>query len=492
MLARGVPARLELGHRAPRPRRACGSARPSRPTSARPARGRRRASTRSSSPRRRGRHELPAGRRPARRARSASPRGSPRRAATPRSPCTPTCRPPAGSRSPSRQGRFRDQGVSARGPLGLGTEFESVRDYLPDDDIRQVNWRATARLGRPMSNQYRIEQDRDVMCVVDAGRLMAAPLPAPAGASPDAARRGLDALTAVALRRRRGRGPLRRHRLRRARSACAIRPGRARATAVVRAVFDLEPRPVDADYELAFRRVGGRKRAFVLVLTDLLEEAAARPLVDAMPVLTRRHAVVVASPADPPSRRSPRARRSGDGRPRPRRRRRRRAGAPRTRAAALVARPPAPRSSRRPPTASPAPASPPTCAPRPEPGCEARGAPATPRGPRTAPRARRRSPLHRERELGPVRNPSANPHSTSHGAVPSTSSTARRASLTSARPRRSGPGRDERPSDPQPRRAAHDDARQLERSVGGHQAQERGAVARADGQPADDPERSAR
>ena len=68
----------------------------------------------------------------------------------------------------------------ARGPLGLGTDFESVRDYTPDDDIRQLNWRATARVGRPMSNQYRLERDRDVVCLVDCGRLMAAPAePAP-------------------------------------------------------------------------------------------------------------------------------------------------------------------------------------------------------------------------------------------------------------------------------------------------------------------------
>ncbi|HEU5244850.1 MAG TPA: DUF58 domain-containing protein, partial [Gaiellaceae bacterium] len=73
-----------------------------------------------------------------------------------------------------RAGKFRDEGLRRRGPLGLGTEFESVRDYVPDDDVRQVNWRATARLGRPMSNQYRIERDRDVVCVVDCGRLMAA------------------------------------------------------------------------------------------------------------------------------------------------------------------------------------------------------------------------------------------------------------------------------------------------------------------------------
>src|SRR5205823_3040184 len=74
-----------------------------------------------------------------------------------------------------RTGRFRDEGLRRRGPLGLGTEFESIREYSPDDDIRQVNWRATARLGRPMSNQYRAERDRDVVCVVDCGRLMAAP-----------------------------------------------------------------------------------------------------------------------------------------------------------------------------------------------------------------------------------------------------------------------------------------------------------------------------
>jgi uncharacterized protein (DUF58 family) len=67
----------------------------------------------------------------------------------------------------------------------------------------------------------------------------------------------------------------------------------------VRAVFDIEPTMVDSDYELAFRAVGSGKRAFVLVLTDLLEEAAAQPLVDAMPVLARRHAVVVAGVTDP-------------------------------------------------------------------------------------------------------------------------------------------------------------------------------------------------
>lgn len=192
-----------------------------------------------------------------------------------------------------RQGRFRDEGLRRRGPLGLGTDFESVRDYVPDDDIRQVNWRATARLGRPMSNQYRVERDRDVVCVVDCGRLMAAPF-----ADRTRLDAALDAAVAVAavadvLGDRCGAiafdSEVRR----------SLAPRRAAANDLVRALFDLEPSSVDSDYELAFQSVGEAKRAFVLVLTDLLDDAAARSLVRALPVLARRHAVAVASASDP-------------------------------------------------------------------------------------------------------------------------------------------------------------------------------------------------
>jgi uncharacterized protein (DUF58 family) len=191
-----------------------------------------------------------------------------------------------------RTARFRDEGLRRRGPLGLGTEFESVRDYLPDDDVRQVNWRATARLGRPMSNQYRVERDRDVVCVVDCGRLMAAPF-----ADRTRLDAVLDAAVAVAavadvLGDRCGAVAFAGDVLR------SLPPRRAGARDVVAALFDLEPLSVDSDYELAFAHVRGAKRAFVLVLTDLLEESAARPLVEAVPVLARRHAVAVAGAAD--------------------------------------------------------------------------------------------------------------------------------------------------------------------------------------------------
>ena len=189
-----------------------------------------------------------------------------------------------------REGRFRD--ALARGQLGLGTDFESIRDYLPDDDIRQVNWAATARTGRPMSNQYRIEEDREVHCLIDAGRLMGAPLGdrtrldaavdavAAVGMVADVVgdHSGMIAFDSEILRR--------------------LRPRRNNGLSIVRSIFDLEASERESDYELAFRTVGASKRAFVLVLTDILEESAARPLLDAIPVLARHHFVAVASTVD--------------------------------------------------------------------------------------------------------------------------------------------------------------------------------------------------
>jgi uncharacterized protein (DUF58 family) len=192
-----------------------------------------------------------------------------------------------------RHGRLREEGRRRRGPLGLGTEFESIRDYQPDDDIRQVNWRASARLGRPMSNQWRVEQDREVMCVVDAGRLMGAPIRGRTRL--DAAVDVVAAIAAVAdeIGDRCGvivfDDRIRRH----------LRPTRNGGTAVVRSIFDIEPSSADSDYELAFRTIDSGKRAFVLVLTDLIELAAAQPLAEAMSIMARRHAVAVGTAQDP-------------------------------------------------------------------------------------------------------------------------------------------------------------------------------------------------
>ncbi len=198
-----------------------------------------------------------------------------------------------------RLGRFRDDARRARGQLGLGTDLESIRDYQPDDDIRQVNWKATARIGRPMSNTFRVEQDRQIMCLVDCGRLMAAPVTANDDVSTitrlDVAVDVVAAVTAVAKEVGDQVGVL-------AFTDEIIRmvsPRRDSEDVVLEAIHDLEPVGVDADYERAFQRVIGMKRSLVVVLTDLLDDTAGEPLVRSLPILARKHSVIVASLTDP-------------------------------------------------------------------------------------------------------------------------------------------------------------------------------------------------
>lgn len=191
-----------------------------------------------------------------------------------------------------RQGTFKDPGMR-RGPLGLGTDFESVREYTPDDDLRHVNWMATERTGRPMVNQYREDTERDLWCLVDTGRLLSSPVGDRTRL--DAALDALAAVAAVAdvVGDRVGAvvfdGEVRR----------VVRPRRANASTLTRLLDDLQPDLVDSDYEGAFARVGSAKRSLVIVFTDLLDAAAAQPLLAAVPVLVRRHAVMIAGATDP-------------------------------------------------------------------------------------------------------------------------------------------------------------------------------------------------
>ncbi len=192
-----------------------------------------------------------------------------------------------------KRGRMRVEEGMSRGRMGLGTELESVREWVPEDDIRRVNWAATARTGHYMTNQYRIEENRNVICLVDAGRLMASPIG-------DATRLdiNLDAVCAVAAVADAGGdrvGAV-------AFSSDVIRivsPRRSGARAVVNALYDIQPRDEESNFSLAFRRIATEKRSILVILTDLLDESAAWSLLSSIPVLAKRHALLVASVSDP-------------------------------------------------------------------------------------------------------------------------------------------------------------------------------------------------
>ncbi|TLM73000.1 MAG: DUF58 domain-containing protein, partial [Actinobacteria bacterium] len=71
-----------------------------------------------------------------------------------------------------RRGLLHEIGVRAARYAGAGTEFESLRDWQPGDDFRDVDWKATARRGKPVVRRYEVERSQTIVLAVDAGRLM--------------------------------------------------------------------------------------------------------------------------------------------------------------------------------------------------------------------------------------------------------------------------------------------------------------------------------
>ncbi|MBS1754790.1 MAG: DUF58 domain-containing protein [Ferruginibacter sp.] len=68
-----------------------------------------------------------------------------------------------------------EQGNKRMRKIGHSMEFEQIKEYVRGDDVRSVNWKATARKGSLMVNNYTDERSQQVYCVIDKGRLMKMP-----------------------------------------------------------------------------------------------------------------------------------------------------------------------------------------------------------------------------------------------------------------------------------------------------------------------------
>jgi uncharacterized protein (DUF58 family) len=193
--------------------------------------------------------------------------------------------------------RILEVGLRSAQGRGGGTEFDSLRDYSVDDEFRRIDWAATARVARPIVRTYRAERNQTVLLLLDAGRLMA-------GRVDDVPRldHAMDAvmmLTAVATRLGDRAGLVAFDQQVRA----VVPPGHARdqLSRVTEAMYSLEPELVESDYRGAFAQTLARfrRRALLVVFTELAEEAMAESLLPALPLVARDHLVVVASVRDP-------------------------------------------------------------------------------------------------------------------------------------------------------------------------------------------------
>ena len=208
---------------------------------------------------------------------------------------------------PSRLARLRE--IDGQIPVlirGQGTEFDSLREYVAGDDVRAIDWRATARRCDVVVRTWRPERDRRVVIVVDTGRTSAGRVGVdPAALDPNGWPRldwALDAgLLLAALASRAGDHVdfLAYDRVTRA-AVFGARRGEL-LSQLVEAMAPLEPALVESDaagmVSAIRRRV--RRRALVVLLTDLNRSALDEGLMPVLAQLTSRHQVIVAAITDP-------------------------------------------------------------------------------------------------------------------------------------------------------------------------------------------------
>ncbi|GHA10798.1 DUF58 domain-containing protein [Streptomyces echinoruber] len=232
--------------------------------------------------------------------RSYGPLGLFARQGTHKVPWTVRVLPPFTSRKhlPSKLARLRElDGRTSLLTRGEGTEFDSLREYVPGDDTRSIDWRATARQSTVAVRTWRPERDRHLLVVLDTGRTSA-------GRVGDAPRLDAAMDAALLLAALASRAGDRVDLLAYDRRVRALVQGRAAGDllpSLVDAMATLEPELVETDARgLASTALRTAPRRSLIVLLTTLDAAPVEEgLLPVLPRLTQRHTVLVASVADP-------------------------------------------------------------------------------------------------------------------------------------------------------------------------------------------------
>lgn len=242
-------------------------------------------------------------------ARSVGPLGLAGRQSSHRVPWQIRILPPFLSRKhlPSRLARLRElDGMTPVLIRGQGTEFDSLREYVVGDDVRSIDWRATARRADVVVRTWRPERDRRVVIVLDTGRTSAGRVGVdPTAADPSGWPRldwSMDAallLAALAARAGDHVDFLAHDRVTR---AGVFNASRTELLAhLVEAMAPLEPALLESDPRALVAAIQrrARRRALVVLLTDLNASAIDEGLLAVLPQLTAKHQVLLAAVADP-------------------------------------------------------------------------------------------------------------------------------------------------------------------------------------------------
>ncbi|MCD9185571.1 MAG: DUF58 domain-containing protein [Pyrinomonadaceae bacterium] len=179
---------------------------------------------------------------------------------------------------------------------GEGREFESMRDYVRGDELRHISWTATARRNKLTTRQYQIERDQTIIIALDAGRLMTGRINDEtkfdtaihaALALMSAAARAGDNCGLVVFGRK-------------VKKFLPPKKGVEHIDSVLETLHDLEPELIEPSYARAFQFIASnsKKRAFVVILTDLVDKDSSKELITSLKLLRPRHLPLVVTIGD--------------------------------------------------------------------------------------------------------------------------------------------------------------------------------------------------
>lgn len=198
---------------------------------------------------------------------------------------------------PTQATRRREAGFRNIRRLGEGRVFETLKEWVPGDDTRTIDWKATARRGKVMARQYEDERRQQVLLVIDAGRAMTA--------ESDGVSR-LESVIHAALQLA--------HSVvehddnvglmvfaDEVQTFVAPARGRRALRAVLDGLASIEGRIVEPNYPAAFSQLAARnrKRALTVVFTDVIDRTASEALVAHVGSLRPRHLPLAVTLRDP-------------------------------------------------------------------------------------------------------------------------------------------------------------------------------------------------
>ncbi len=197
----------------------------------------------------------------------------------------------------ARAQRLDTLGIRKVRTRGAAWEFESLRDYVAGDDVRLIDWKATARRRKAIVRNQEAERNQTILLLVDSGRLMNAEVEGVAKL--DHAVNTSLVLAHVAL--------IRGDRV----GLCAFssqvhtwvtpRARRGQIRLLTEALYDLRGDYTESDHGRCLRLVAARhpKRSLLIVLTDFVDAETASDMVAYLRRAARRHVVLFAALKDP-------------------------------------------------------------------------------------------------------------------------------------------------------------------------------------------------